>query len=94
MHISLVACVPTHSSSRKHLRDALQVTSLHKATLKAEHARCMFKLSEALQQEPGHEDEAQIFRDEAERLLYQREPNASNPGLEKSYDDLINLYWR
>lgn len=54
----------------------------------------MFKLSEALQQEPGHENEAQFFRDEAERLLYQTEPNASNPGLEKSYDDLINLYWR
>ncbi len=84
----------THNSTRKHLRDALAVTTVHRATLKAEHARCMFKLSEALHQEPGHEDEAQFFRDEAERLIYQREPNVSEPGLEKSYDDLVNLYWR
>lgn len=54
----------------------------------------MFKLSEALQQEPRHQDEANFLRDEAERLLYQCNPDAQNPGLEKSYDDLVNLYWR
>ena len=79
---------------RKHLRDALLVTSIHRTNLKAEHARCMFKLSEALQQELGHEEESQFLWDQAERLLYECAPNAPNPGLEKSYDDLVNLYWR
>ena len=79
---------------RKHLRDALLVTTIHRADLKPEHARCMFKLSEALQQEPGQEEEALFLRDEAGRLLYECDPSDRDPGLEKSYDDLINLYWR
>ncbi|KAL9104085.1 MAG: hypothetical protein Q9163_000937 [Psora crenata] len=78
----------------KHLRDAFWVTQIHRTDLKPEHARCMFKLSEALQQEPGNEDEAVFLREEAERLLYESNPDAQNPGLERSYDDLVNLYWR
>ena len=60
----------------------------------AEHARCLFKLSEALYREPREKGEAEKLRHEAERLLLQRDPDAKNPGLEKIYDRLINIVWR
>lgn len=60
----------------------------------AEHARCLFKLSEALEQEPRSQREALELREEAERLLRIRAPNASKPGLESTYDALVNILWR
>lgn len=78
----------------KHLRDAKVVTEKRKTTMMAEHARCMFKLSEALCQEPRDEAEALQLRDESERLLRIRDPTAQDPGLEKTYDDLVNILWR
>ncbi len=60
----------------------------------AEHARVLFKLSEALEQEPRHGEEAQLMREEAERLLRLRDPNATNPGSECTYDSLILIEWR
>lgn len=60
----------------------------------AEHARCLFKLSEALQQEPREKEEADKLRCEAEHLLYKRDPGAKDPGLEKTYDMLVNIIWR
>lgn len=78
----------------KHLRDAMALTSMRKTTLLAEHARCMFKLSEALEQEPREAKEASGLREEAERLLRQRDPGAKEPGLESTYDALIDIKWR
>ncbi|KAH6626633.1 Tetratricopeptide-like helical [Chaetomium sp. MPI-SDFR-AT-0129] len=78
----------------KHLRDALAVTEKRKHNMVAEHMRCLFKLSEALEQEPRHVEEASRLRDEAERLLRQRAPNAGDPGKESTYDDLIAIDWR
>ncbi|KAK4141224.1 Tetratricopeptide-like helical [Dichotomopilus funicola] len=78
----------------KHLRDALAVTEKRKHNMVAEHMRCLFKLSEALEQEPQHVEEASRLRDEAERLLRQRAPNAGDPGKESTYDNLIAIDWR
>ncbi|KAI1418796.1 NB-ARC and TPR domain protein [Xylaria sp. FL1777] len=78
----------------KHLRDALVVTNMQKNTLLAEHARCLFKLSEALEQEPRFETEARAKREEAGRLLRKREPTARDSSKASTYDDLICILWR
>ena len=88
----------TSSSSNidsKHFRDAMALTSMHKNKLLAEHARCVFKLSEALEQEPRFEKEAGKLREEAERLLRQCDPGGKEePGIEGTYDALIDIKWR
>jgi hypothetical protein len=76
------------------LRDALSVTEKRKHNMVAEHMRCLFKLSEALEQEPRHAEEACRLRDQAERLLRQRAPNAGESGRESTYDSLIAIDWR
>lgn len=60
----------------------------------AEHARTIFKLSEALEQEPRSVQEAIRLREEAERLLHLRDPGAKEAGLESTYDRLVNILWR
>lgn len=70
------------------------VTERHKVTMIADHARTLFKLSEALVQEERAEQEAYKLRDDAERLLLMRNPKAKSPGLEKTYDDLVCILWR
>lgn len=60
----------------------------------ADHARTLFKLSEALTQEPRGEEEALALREEAERLITMKNPNIKNAGLEKSYDDEVYISWR
>lgn len=72
----------------------MMVTEMRKANMVAEHARCVFKLSEALEQEPRGEKEAGMLREEADRLLRQRAPDAKDPGLESTYDALVNILWR
>ena len=67
---------------------------MRKNIMIAEHARCLFKLSEALEQDPRDEVEARKLREEAECLLFIRDPNAKDPGLESTYDSLIVTYWR
>lgn len=68
---------------------------MRKHNMIAEHARCLFKLSEALEQEPGCEVEARSTREEAERLLKQRAPSLDlDPSKEASYDSLIEVMWR
>jgi hypothetical protein len=59
-----------------------------------EHARTLYKLSEALTQEPRGEDEAVLLRDEAEKFLLLRDPNAKKTESEKTYDDLVCILWR
>ena len=61
----------------------------------AEHARGLFKLSEALKEEPRCEDEARDTREEAERLLEQRAPDLDqDAGKESTYDKLVEITWR
>ncbi|KAI9707499.1 MAG: hypothetical protein M1836_000460 [Candelina mexicana] len=64
----------------KHLRDSLEITKFHAGAMPVEHARGLFKVSEALIQnsssnanvEDSSEDEAQGLRDEAEVYLLRR----------------------
>lgn len=61
----------------------------------AEHARCLFKLSEALEQEPQCEAEARVAREEAGRLLNLRAPGLGlDPSKELSYDSVVEIMWR
>lgn len=81
-------------SSIKHFRDAMILTDRRKSLLRAEHARCMFKLSEAFMQEPRHETEALRFRTEAESLLREIDPKIEDCGTELAYDSKVNIQWR
>jgi hypothetical protein len=67
------------------------VTDLHKGLMVGEHARSLFKLSEALR-DPS-EQEAVEMRDEAERMLRSRRPGALGEGAEE-YDELVYIVWR
>ncbi len=81
-------------SHSKHLRDAMEITQMRKHTMIAEHARVLFKLSEALEQDPRSGEEARRMREDAELLLQQCAPHAVNTGLESTYDTLILIEWR
>lgn len=59
-----------------------------------EHARSLFKLSQALAKEPGGEEESARFRGESTRLLPSRSPQAKDTDLEKTYDDMVFIWWR
>jgi len=66
-----------------------------------EHARGLFKLSEALMQnsssnenEDGSEDEAHDLRDEAEVYLLRRDEGAIEFGNEDVYDRWVPIFWR
>lgn len=48
------------------------VTSVRKEVMIGEHARCLYKMSEILQQIPGRELEADRYLKEAEELHWQR----------------------
>ena len=72
----------------------MAVTAMREDSMKAEHARCVFKLSEALQQEPREEEEAAMLHQEAEHLLLELSPEMREPGLERTYDVLVNILWR
>ena len=50
----------------KHLRDAIEITTKQADVMPVEHARALFKLSEALLQDPNDSEEANRIRDEAE----------------------------
>ncbi|KAI1122604.1 NB-ARC and TPR domain protein [Nemania abortiva] len=78
----------------KHLRDSMVVTERHKSKMVAEHARTLFKLAEALAQEPRGGQESSMLRDEADRLLLSRDPKCKETGVEKAYDDLVCILWR
>lgn len=49
---------------------------------------------QALEQDPREEAEAKRLREEAERFLRLREPGVKEPGLERTYDDLVSVSWR
>lgn len=61
-----------------------------------EHARNLFKRSEALLQDSldGSPKEAGIRRAEAEVHLMRRVPGETSFGTEDSYDRLVPIFWR
>ncbi|UKZ73821.1 hypothetical protein TrVFT333_001474 [Trichoderma virens FT-333] len=86
----------------KHLRDAIEITKFHADTMPVEHARSLFKLSEALIQKSssnenendGSENEAQDLRDEAEVYLLRRDKGATDFGNEDVCDRWVPIFWR
>lgn len=88
--------------SSKHLRDALEITKFYSDSMPVEHARGLFKLSEALVQNSstnenendGSEKEAQYVRDEAEKYLLRRDKSVKEFGNEDAYDRWVPIFWR
>ncbi|KGQ08867.1 hypothetical protein BBAD15_g5804 [Beauveria bassiana D1-5] len=79
----------------KHLGEALTMTKFHANTMPAEHARCLFKLSEALLQDSYNDgDKAKDLRDDAEMYLLRRDAQVTEFGREDSYDLLVPIFWR
>ncbi|OPB46038.1 hypothetical protein A0O28_0061580 [Trichoderma guizhouense] len=86
----------------KHLRDALEITKFHSDAMPVEHARGLFKLSEALVQnlstnegeDDGSKKEAEYLRDEAEKYLLRRDKSATQFGNEDAYDKWVPIFWR
>ncbi|OJJ42592.1 hypothetical protein ASPZODRAFT_125317 [Penicilliopsis zonata CBS 506.65] len=78
----------------KHLRESLHITKFHVNMMPAEHARGLFKLSEALLQDSYDDDQARGLRDEAEFYLLKRDPLAVEFGKEEYYDQWIPIFWR
>lgn len=59
-----------------------------------EHARGLFKLSEALLQDSYDNDEARKLRDEAELYLLRKDSQAVEFGKEGDYDQWVPIFWR
>ncbi|KAH0553214.1 hypothetical protein GP486_006614, partial [Trichoglossum hirsutum] len=80
----------------KHIRDSMEVTKFHRKSMPVEHARNLFKLSEALLQD-NHDSssgEWENLRDEAEIYLKRRKPGVVACDMENAYDNLIPIFWR
>ncbi|KAI7288787.1 hypothetical protein KC343_g1092 [Hortaea werneckii] len=78
----------------KHLREASDITEQHKATHPVEHARSLYKLSQALEREGHSGTKAAKLSAESELLLRSRLSSAGEHGDEKKFDDLIFIWWR
>ncbi len=85
----------TRSTYSEHLRGAVKLTEIHRDIMPVEHARTVFKLSEALLQ-ANHENnaEAKSLREEAETYLKSRKPDALSFSTEDAYDSVIPIFWR
>lgn len=95
VHVSKNLNLAADNQCRKHFRDAMVITNLHRADMVGEHARCLYKLSQALYGEDGKEDEAEALLQEAEALYFSRaEKNQGKTPTEKDYDGLVQLRWR
>lgn len=80
--------------SSKHITDAMVITNLHKEDMVGEHARCLYKLSQALYQDESRETEAEALLHEAEALYFSRSDDFCRSPTEKEYDALVHLRWR
>ncbi|KAJ3578368.1 hypothetical protein NPX13_g2192 [Xylaria arbuscula] len=78
----------------KHLREAAIITERHKVKMPVEHARSLFKLSEALAREPRGEQKARNLRAESKRLLLSRSSSVNEPESEAAFDHLVFIWWR
>ncbi|OAQ95981.1 hypothetical protein LLEC1_02850 [Akanthomyces lecanii] len=80
----------------KHIRDSLLVTKFHQASMPVEHARNLFKLSEATVK-AGCLDklhEIDDVRKEAENCLEKKYPDVASWETDDAYDSLIPIFWR
>jgi hypothetical protein len=59
-----------------------------------EHARCLYKLSQALYQDVGKEVKADEILREAEELYFTRAENLGRSPTEDEYDQLVYVIWR
>ncbi|KAI0100214.1 NB-ARC and TPR domain protein [Nemania sp. FL0031] len=78
----------------KHLREASVITERHKVRMPVEHARSLFKLSEALLNESTTVQESMQLRKESTRLLAYRAPQAGDVISESTFDSLVFIWWR
>ncbi|KAL9098012.1 MAG: hypothetical protein Q9163_006238 [Psora crenata] len=78
----------------KFLREASVITERHKMRMPVEHARSLFKLSQALTKGSGEREQLAKLRVESTRLLRSRFPQAKDIEREKTYDDLVFIWWR
>jgi hypothetical protein len=69
---------------------------VHRADRPAEHARCLFKLSEALVQDniDSSQAEAITLRDDAENTLRKAKSTIISFDTESVYDELVPIFWR
>lgn len=73
----------------------MEVTRFHKDKMPMEHARNLFKLSEAVtQDDPEDLIGPDLFLKEAESYLKKAAPNATPAGTEDVYNQHINISWR
>jgi ElaB/YqjD/DUF883 family membrane-anchored ribosome-binding protein len=74
----------------------MEITKLRKSDSPVEHARSLFKLSEALLQDSfdDSEVEAVALREEAEIMLRKTKPNITRLDTEEAYDNLVPIFWR
>lgn len=81
--------------SSKHLRDSLELTKHHAKEMPVEHARNLFKLSEALHQDSyDNNDEVAEMRAEVEVYLRKRDPQAVEFAKEADFDRWVSAFWR
>lgn len=79
---------------RKRLRASIEVTSKYREYMPAEHARSLFKLSEALLQIHGKDEEAQHLRHQAGVYLERKTADVTGFETEACYDVFIPIFWR
>lgn len=70
------------------------VTFIHQDYMVGEHARCLYKPSQALEQEIGKELEAMNMLRTAEELYFSRAENPKPSPTEDDYDSLEYCIWR
>jgi hypothetical protein len=70
------------------------VTNIHKDYMVGEHARCLYKLSQALYQDGEKELEADLLLQEAESLYFTRAENQGKTPTEEDYNQLVYILWR
>lgn len=81
---------------RKHIRDSMEITKMHKIERGVEHARNLFKLFEALLQDSLDDSqvEAVIFREEVEIILKKTKLDIAKCDSENAYDNVVPIFWR
>lgn len=74
----------------------MEITKISKMDSPVEHARSLFKLSEALVQDSFDDSqiEALALREEAESSLKNLKPNLTALDTEVAYDNLVPIFWR
>lgn len=89
----LILLLISHAS--KHIRESLEATEFYSRLMPVEHARNLFKLSEALLRNADDSgSEAADLREKAVLYLRKKSPNVFETGTEKAYDDLIGVGMR